>query len=276
MTKIHSSTRAMITGGAGDIGLALARELLQRGASVCLTDLREDGLEAAKETLVSEGWAGQKVEIFAADVRKIEDVEDCRDFTLDRLGGVDLVFNNAGITHYGNFEDFTMDEIRRVFDVNLMGVVHGCHVFLPILRKQGAGHLINISSMASISGMPRQSTYCASKAAVRALSESLSAELRGTGVGVTWLIAGTIATNFLARAETKRAETTNKLSSLMQRGGMSPQRVAANLVKAVERDQGELRLTLDCEAYYQMNRISPRLLRASMGTVQRFANNWER
>lgn len=273
MTKIDSSTRAIITGGAGDIGLAIAKQLLQKGASVCLTDLRQDGLEAARDKL---GAAGGKVEIFASDVRKLEDIEACRDFALERLGGVDLVFNNAGITHYGNFEDFTMEEIRRVFDVNLMGVIHGCHVFLPLLRAQGSGHLINISSMASISGMPRQSTYCASKAAVRALSESLSAELRGTGVGVTWLIAGTIATSFLARAETKRAETTTKLSSLMQRGGMSPERVAANLIKAVERDQGELRLTLDCEAYYQMNRLSPRLLRASMGQVQRLANNWER
>lgn len=273
MTTIDSSTRAIITGGAGDIGLATASKLLDKGAAVCLTDLRQDALEAAQAKLASKGG---RVEIFAADVRSLEDVEACRDFVLDRLGGVDLVFNNAGITHYGNFEDFTMEEIRRVFDVNLMGVVNGCHVFLPILRKQGSGHLINISSMASISGMPRQSTYCASKAAVRALSESLSAELRGTGVGVTWLIAGTIATGFLARAETKRAETTNKLSSLMQWGGMSPERVAANLVRAVEKNQGELRLTFDCEAYYQMNRLSPRLLRASMGAVQRIANNFER
>lgn len=270
MAKIKTSTRAMVTGGASGIGFQIAAALKQRGANVLLVDLHAHALENAANQLAALPGTGQ-IETHAADVRDVEALKQVRDHIVQAWGGIDIVVNNAGTTHYGTFDSFDIESIRRVIDVNLMGVIHGCHVFLPLLKAQGSGHIVNMASMAAISGIPRQSTYCASKAGVRALSESLRAELLGDGIGVSWMVAGTIATPFLENSGTNDSKTTQALSRMMQVGGVKPEYVAERLLRAVERNEGEVRISPDCEVYYQANRISPKGLRFAMNALHRSA-----
>lgn len=273
MTQINSNTRAVVTGGAGGIGQEIARELKKRGAHTVIVDINEAALEKAKALLDAAPGSGT-IDTFRADVRKLEDIEAVRDHIINTAGGVELVFNNAGITHYGTFESLDMPTIKRMMDINFEGVLNGCFVFLPVFSAQGHGHVINTASMAAVSGIPRQSIYCASKAAVRALSESLSAEYAGTKIGVTWLIAGAIATDIINNA-TSKDETSATLGRLLKKGGMSPARVAQKLVRAVEKNQGELVLTIDGNMTQIANRVSPSAVRAGMRLVNQFAVKME-
>lgn len=269
MTQINSTTRAVITGGAGGIGSEIARELKKRGAHALIVDINEDALARAKTDLDQSPGAGT-IDTIRADVRSVEDLEAVRDHILNTSGGVDLVFNNAGITHYGTFEDLSLPAIQRMMDINLYGVINGCHVFLPVFSKQGHGHIINTASMAAVSGIPRQSVYCASKAGVRAFSESLAAEYSGTKIGVTWLIAGAIATELINNAESKDA-TSVTLGRLLKSGGMSPNSVARKLLRAVEKNQNELVVTIEGNLTAVANRISPFAVRSSMKLISRVA-----
>ena len=264
---------AVITGGASGIGLALARGLTARGCHVALADIDKARLDAAADAL---GGRGVRVSTHVVDVSDHAQVCRLRDEALAAHGAVHLVFNNAGVTMYGAFEQFTMEQIQRIMGINVMGVIHGCHVFLPVLREQREAHIVNMASMAAISGMPRQSTYCASKAAVRALSESLSAELAGSPIGVTWMLAGPIGTEIVSRATSHDAAITAKLGSLLQQYAMSPDRAAARILRAVERGERELRITMECEGYHQLNRLAPGTLRASMRALNRVATRFER
>lgn len=271
MTSIAESV-SVITGGAGGLGFALARQFADRGAKLVLADLDEDRLARAADELRRRG---ADITTRKCNVSLFSDLEELREAALSAFGRVNIIVNNAGITHYGTFEEFSLEEVRQLFDVNLMGVIHGTRAFLPELRRSGDGHIVNMSSMASISGIPRQSTYCASKAAVRALSESLAAELVDTPVDVTWMIAGAIGTDIVSNAASKNNQTTRRLGRLLKSYGMNVDHAASAIARAVEKNRGEVRLTLDCEAYYQFNRLAPRSLRGAMALLHRTATRFE-
>lgn len=265
--KTLEGKTAAITGAAGGIGLALASALVQRGARVALADVNEELLEQSAHALRTEG---AEVSTHLVDVSSYEAVERFRDDAIAEHGAVDILMNNAGLTMFGALDQFSMQQIERIVGVNLMGVIHGCHAFLPHLKGRPDAHIVNMSSMAAISGMPMQSTYCATKAAVRGLSQSLSAELAPTSVNVTWMVAGPIGTSIMANAESFDTKLTDKMNQLLQSRAMKPETAAQKILRAVLRNQPEIRLTLSCEAYHQLNRLSPGLVRASMRTAHGF------
>lgn len=265
--KTLKGKTAAITGAAGGLGLALASSLVQRGARVALADVNAKQLEEAASALRS-GGAG--VSTHVVDVSNYEAVERFRDDAIAEHGAVDMLVNNAGITMYGALDQFSLDQIERVVGVNLMGVLYGCRSFLPHLKGRPDAHIVNMSSMAAISGMPMQSTYCATKAAVRGLSQSLSAELAPTNVNVTWMVAGPIGTAIMANAESFDTKLTGKMNELLVSRAMRPEKAADKILHAVLRNQPEIRLTLSCEAYHQLNRLSPGLVRVSMRAAHGF------
>jgi len=274
MTRINRDTCAVITGGARGLGLALARRLVAKNARVALADCHEQALQSAHAKLTRE-VAGAVVSTHVVDVSQPGDFLRLREEVVARHTSVNIVINNAGVTHYGAFEELSRAEITRVLEVNLMGVIDGCQTFLPLLREAGGGHVVNMSSMAAIVGMPRQSSYCASKAAVRAFSQSLRAELRGSGIGVTWMVAGGIGTNFLHHATSTRPAISQWLAKMLQRRGYDVDRAAQAVLRGVRQNRGEVRLTRDCEALYQANRMSPRLVGWLMSQLHRLAVRYE-
>jgi NAD(P)-dependent dehydrogenase (short-subunit alcohol dehydrogenase family) len=187
-----SGKTAVITGGASGIGFATATRLAAAGAKLVLGDIEEGPLNVAVKELAN---AGASVVGVHCDVAKLEDVEALRDAAIAEFGAVHVVFNNAGVGG-GPTIGSPIEMWRWVSAVNLDGVVHGIHVFLPLLLDQDEGHVVNTASLAGLGGVPGMGPYCATKFAVVGLSESLFFDLanRRSRVGVSVLCPGFVAT----------------------------------------------------------------------------------
>jgi NAD(P)-dependent dehydrogenase (short-subunit alcohol dehydrogenase family) len=186
---------AVITGGASGIGLAMARRFASEGMRIVLADIERPVLDRAGEELAGDG---ADVLTVPTDVSVVEEVEALAATTIEHFGDVHLVCNNAGVGSRGlAVADLPLADFTWVIGVNLFGVIHGIHAFLPRLRANGVGHIVNTASISGLYHLPRMGPYNASKAAVVALSETLRFELdaEGSGVGVSVLCPSWVRTN---------------------------------------------------------------------------------
>ncbi|MBA4496556.1 SDR family oxidoreductase [Paenactinomyces guangxiensis] len=175
-----------ITGASSGIGEAAARLLAQHGAHVVLGARRTDRLEKLASTLIAEGGSA----IYQAlDVVHCDQMESFIDFALSRFGRIDVILNNAGIMPLSPLEALKLDEWNRMIDVNIRGVLHGIAAGLPVMKKQGFGQFINIASIGAYAVSPTAAVYCATKYAVRAISEGLRQEV-GSDIRVTQISPG--------------------------------------------------------------------------------------
>ena len=183
---------AFVTGGASGIGLALGWAFAEIGMKVMLADIEADPLAAAVTQLQD---LSPDVHGIACDVSDPASVQRAAGAAFDTFGIVHVVCNNAGVAAPGGIDDISLDNWRWVLDVNLMGVVHGIHAFLPHIRSHGeGGHFVNTASMAGMNSGLGFSPYSASKFAVVNISEGLAARLKPLGIGVTVLCPGFVRT----------------------------------------------------------------------------------
>jgi NAD(P)-dependent dehydrogenase (short-subunit alcohol dehydrogenase family) len=184
---------AVITGGASGIGLSLARLLGAEGMKLVIADVDRDALGAARTSLES---AGYPVLAHQTDVSKAEQVEALAKAAVDRFGAVHLLVNNAGVGGFQRFETTSLATWDWTLGVNLMGVVHGCRVFLPILAAQDEAHIVNTASVAAIYAYNYLHPYNAAKAAVVALTEGLWREFAAEkpNIGVSVVLPASVAT----------------------------------------------------------------------------------
>jgi len=191
---------AVVTGAASGIGLALARRFGADGMSVVMADIEAETLEREAAALAAEGV---DVCTAIADTSVESDVEALAELTVARFGGVHVVCNNAGVGSRGlTIADLPRRDFEWVLGVNLWGVIHGVRAFLPHLRAQDAGHIVNTASVSGLYHHPRMGPYNASKAAVIALSETLKFELDAerSKVGVSVLCPSWVRTNISTAA----------------------------------------------------------------------------
>jgi NAD(P)-dependent dehydrogenase (short-subunit alcohol dehydrogenase family) len=179
--------RAVVTGAGSGLGRAFCKVLAGRGAKVVASDVN---LETANQTAQLTG-----AHAVACDVSKIADVERLADEAQRILGGVDLIINNAGVGVFGRVGEASLEDWQFAVNINLWGVVHGCHVFVPRLRKQKSGRIINVASAAGLLAPPHLAPYNVTKAAVVALSETLAGELKSDNIDVTVLCPTFFPTN---------------------------------------------------------------------------------
>lgn len=251
----------VITGAAGGIGGALARAFAARGAALALIDFNAEGLATLESSLAA---AGHRCSTHVANVGDPAALASAREAILEQHGRVDLLVNNAGITVFSEFETMEAGEIERVLDVNLRGVIYGCRIFLPDLRARPQAHIVNVSSMAGLAGLPWQSIYCASKFAVRGFTASLRTELASKGVGVTCVLPGTTRSNIVGAAASRDPELSAKLSAQLLARGYPPEWLARKVIRAVRRNRAELRVGPDSWMLAAAVRSSPLLVRGSM------------
>jgi NAD(P)-dependent dehydrogenase (short-subunit alcohol dehydrogenase family) len=233
---------AVITGGAGGIGRALAERFAAAGMRLVLADLEEATLAATVAELTAEGATVIGV---PADVSAIGDVEAVRDEALDAFGAVHVVCNNAGVAG-GGILGAPLELWRWVIDVNLHGVVHGVHTFLPLLLEQDEGHIVNTASLAGLQGVAGLGVYCTTKFAVVGLSESLWFDLHGMGsnVGVSVLCPGFVQKQIGNSARnapdslqewrsSDTAAATQQMANALAEAGIEPAVVAEHVLDAV-------------------------------------------
>jgi NAD(P)-dependent dehydrogenase (short-subunit alcohol dehydrogenase family) len=181
---------AVITGGASGIGRGIAEELLSCGAKVVIADIEAEALKTAAAEIGAVG--------IVTDVSKLESVQTLAAEILSRFGKVDIVCNNAGVGPRAKIESMSIDEWKWMIDVNLWGVIHGTHVFLPhlIANKEG-GHIVNTASQAGLAAYASVGAYVVTKFGIVGLSETLALELAQDhpAVGVSILCPGPVRTN---------------------------------------------------------------------------------
>lgn len=258
----------VITGAGGGIGAALAAAFAGRGSRLALLDRDLDAATRVAEKLQ---LAADRVSVHRVDVCDRAALVSVRDEILAIHGAVDVLINNAGITVFSSFEQLEDDEIDRTLSINLRGVIDGCRVFLPALRARPQAHIVNVSSIAGLAGMPWQTIYCASKFAVRGFSAALRSELVGEGIGVTCIVPGATRSNIVGAAGTRDPNLTAKLSQLLQSHAYPPHWLARKVVRAVRRNAPELVVGPDGVLLQLALRLSPALVRGSMRALVFFA-----
>ena len=181
----------VVTGAASGIGFALTKALLHAGAVVFMADRDAKTLTAAVGQFSA--YAG-RVHSMLVDVTNQEQVQHMIEEAAARHGRLDVLFNNAGIGSLIGIDEATLDHWRRIIDINLWGVIYGIHAALPIMRRQGGGHIVNTASFAGLAPFAFEALYCTTKYAVVGLSESLRFELGDDGIHVSVVCPGPVAT----------------------------------------------------------------------------------
>ncbi len=192
---------AVVTGGASGIGKGIATQLVAEGAQVIIADIQRDAMEATAAQIGAVA--------VATDVSDPASVDALAAAALDRYGAVHVVCNNAGIGPLAPVADLTLDDWHWMLGVNLWGVIHGVHTFLPILkRNRDGGHIVNTASMAGLVAGPRLGAYAAAKYGVVGLTEVLAAELAADNsrVGVSVLCPGTVHTSIGTSSRNRPAD----------------------------------------------------------------------
>jgi NAD(P)-dependent dehydrogenase (short-subunit alcohol dehydrogenase family) len=195
---------AFVTGGSRGIGLAIAETLVAQGVHVTVTGRNDAHLAAARQRIDRAGPGG--VEALRADVRIYAEVEQAIATSASRFGGLDIVVNNAGVGGFVEVADMTPERWAEVIDTNLTGVFNTCHAAIPHLRRRGGGFIINVSSLAGKNPFAGGAAYCASKSGLNAFSEALMQELRYDDIRVSYVLPGSVATNFSGGGEARGSD----------------------------------------------------------------------
>jgi NAD(P)-dependent dehydrogenase (short-subunit alcohol dehydrogenase family) len=247
--------RAVITGAGGGLGRAIALELANHGASVVVSDIQAERAEETAELLRARG---AKAEVVPCDVTDRDAVFGLVDETVGRLGGIDLIVNNAGVAVGGPFDETSMEDWNWIVDINLWGVIYGCQAAIPKMKEQGHGYVLNVASAAGLLCPPAMSAYNVTKAGVVALSETLFAEYKSQGIRVSVLCPTFFKTNI---ADSGRGSTTEKeqqrLRTWMERSKVQAPDVAKAAIEAVRDGNLYVQPMRDGRMGWRMKRAHP-------------------
>ncbi|MFE7660342.1 SDR family oxidoreductase [Streptomyces celluloflavus] len=257
----------LVTGAASGIGRATAFAFAEAGARIIAVDRDAEGAartaDMARLIGAPQAW-GEAVDV--ADEAAMEKLADKVDAA---YGTVDVLVNNAGIGLSGSFLQTSSEDWRKVLDVNLWGVIHGCRIFGRRMAERGqGGHIVNTASAAAFQPSKVLPAYSTSKAAVLMLSECLRAELAGQGIGVSAICPGLVNTNITATSrftgvpadEEKRRQA--KAARMYGMRNYPPEKVADAVLRAVVRNQAVVPVTPEARGARLMSRFAPRALRA--------------
>lgn len=213
--KILKDKTAAVTGAASGIGRMLAVNLAKEGCNLALADINAPGLQETVKHLGNQ----VKVTSHIVDVSRREQVFQYADDAVRQHGGVDLIINNAGVVLSDFLETVPLEDFEWLMGINFWGVVYGTMAFLPYLKKHPEGHIVNVSSINGIMPNPNNGPYCTAKFAIKGYTETLTQEMRGTGIHVSCVHPGGIKTNIARNTRINRAMfelTTEKAVNLYE------------------------------------------------------------
>ena len=254
--KILTDRVAVVTGAGSGIGRATSEALAAQGCDLALVDISESSLQ---QTAAAIRALGRTASIHVADVGDAAAMDALPDAVVAAHGSCHVLVNNAGVTSAGPFADESLDDLRWIVDINVWGVVHGCRAFLPLLREADEAHIVNMSSMVGLLGLPQNASYALTKGAVRAFGESLRNELVRTDIGVTTVFPGAIHTNITNSARGAQAGRLAELgrSRLAPIAMRPPSAVAKRIVTAIRKDRGRVVVGPDAHLVSLWSRLAP-------------------
>jgi NADP-dependent 3-hydroxy acid dehydrogenase YdfG len=246
---------AVITGAGSGIGRCLALHLNRVGCTLEISDINLDSLEQTRASLFRPELACHTRQL---DVANREAFEEWAADIDSRHGRADILINNAGVAVAALAEENSYEDLHWLMNINFWGVVYGCKSFLPLLRKSPASHLVNISSLFGIIGVPTQSAYNAAKFAVRGYTESLRQEMSGSNVHVCCVHPGGVKTNIARNARTAADAPKDELAlNFEEFARTTPESAAAQIARAMERRKPRLLIGADAKIVTLISRIFP-------------------
>ncbi len=256
-------TRVIVTGASSGIGRALAIALAQRGAVLTLAARRGDRLEEVVREVAERFPSSPPAVAVPCDVSNAGDVTVLVGGAVERLGSVDVLVNNAGISVFGEEARTSVDDYRDLMSVNFFGALHSMREVLPFMRRQGSGLIVNVASVAALHGVPYLAAYCASKAALVALSQSLRAELHGSGVRIMIVYPG--------YTETEIFEREKKVGGARRPPGKyaSAADVAEAITRAIDTDARDLYMTVRGRTLSVLRGLAPPIVERAMRNIAR-------
>ena len=256
-TSNLSGRTVLVTGAGSGIGRETSLLCARRGANLAICDLDEEGLAETEKRVP----AGRRIVARKVDVADPSQMEGFAEAVHGDLGAVDLLVNNAGVGLAAGFLDTTLDDWDWIVDVNLKGVVHGCHFFLPQMVERGRGHVVNLSSAAGYYATPTLVAYSATKFAVRGMSQAMREELAPHGIGVTAVCPGIVNTPITrsspGRGSLADPERREQAARFYERRNYGPEKVAVNILKAVARNRAVAPITPESWLMWGLTRLTP-------------------
>lgn len=261
-----SKKRAFVTGAGSGFGRALCVELAAQQWKIAVADIDQGRID---ETVALVNAAGGEAIGVICDVTQLSELKSVADQMVSQWGGVDRVFNNAGIFGGGGLmEDISIEEWRRVIDIDLWSVIYGCKTFIPLLKKQGGGHIINTASSAGTLCAPEMAGYNTSKAAVVALSETLSAELSPYNVGVT-VICPTIFKTNLAESFSGQSKAEKTFQKQLNASKVTAKDIAIDTLRSVDKNRLYVMTQADAKWGWRFKRFSPEIFQRLLSFAYR-------
>lgn len=258
MSRFHLSEkypkkRAFITGAGSGLGLAFANALAGDGWNLGITDIDQQRLDEAASAVKSKGGNPSSYNFDVSNYKEFDSA--VKQFTQNH-GGIDIGINNAGIGCGGLLEELSIEHFRKTIEVDLMGVANGCHLFVPFMRKQGHGHILNVASAAAFVAAPRMSAYSTAKAGVVALSECLRSELSDGNIFVSVLCPTYVRTNI--GKNTIGTESEKKYSEMLAADSpISPEEVVQTSLQNMADEKLYIVLPHDARFLWRLKRFMP-------------------
>jgi NAD(P)-dependent dehydrogenase (short-subunit alcohol dehydrogenase family) len=257
---------ALVTGAGSGIGRETALALARRGADLALCDVDEAGLAATRADAEA---LGRRVLARRVDVADRAAMRAFAGEVHAQHAALDLLVNNAGVGLAASFLDTPLEDWDWILGINLLGVIHGCHFFVPPMVARGrGGHVVNVASMASYMPSEALLAYNVTKFGVRGLSESLRVELARHRIGVTAVCPGiintAIARNLRSRGVADDPAERERARRLFERRNYPPSRVAENILRAVQKNRAVAPISPEAWVVWYLTRLFPGLVRAAM------------
>ncbi|OTG90323.1 SDR family NAD(P)-dependent oxidoreductase [Acinetobacter sp. ANC 3813] len=255
---------AVVTGAGSGIGRSFALELARRGGHVVCADIN---LDAAQETAdLIQSLTSSHAYAVQCDVGIKEQVQALSEQAEQLLGhAVTLVINNAGVGLGGKFDEVSLEDWQWCMHVNLWGVIHGCHYFVPKLKQNGGGAIINVASAAGYTAAPEMTAYNVTKSSVLALSETLSAELRSANIRVNVLCPTLVPTNIMKNGRLPKQYSGLADQLLMNHAFTTSDDVVQKTLKQLDADRLYTIPQPDAKLFWWMKRLSPQIYTKLLG-----------
>jgi len=232
--KRFKNKRVVITGAGSGLGRLLALDFAKMGWKVLVSDINAERIEETAQLVREAG--GQPVTSLC-NVAKWSDVSALANVADNAWGGIDVLINNAGVPSLGLVEDIPVEDWQWIIDINLLGPVYGCKAFIPLLRKSGGGHIVNVASAAGIISLAEMGPYNVTKAGLISLSETLKSELASINIGVTVVCPSFFKTNLMDQVRATDDKQVARTNAFFSHSFASVETVSRCVIKGIRKNR---------------------------------------
>ncbi len=266
LNKKFPKKRIMITGAGSGLGRTLALEFAEMGWKVAIAEINPERSKETADLLNRKG--GQSLEI-SCDVTKPEDLENVAARIKNEWGGIDIIVNNAGVSAGGYFEKIPLDKWEWIIDINLKSIIYGCRAFIPMLKEQGYGYIVNTASNAGMASLPEMGSYNMTKAGVISMSETLRLELAPHNIGVSVICPTFFKTNLMNQFTSPDERQRKLAEAFFNKSTVTSEKIARHVICSIRKKRFYIITQFDGKLAWYGKRYFPELYFKTVSFIYR-------